>query len=387
MERTTIKYRIMKLNIIALILLSAILISCEPDNKLESKKKELTEAKTQLFELKSKISALEKEVTEMGGIEANPNLTLVTTLTVSKNAFVHNVDVRGGVQSRNNVLISAETPAAVKEVMAVEGQQVRKGQILIIQDSEVLKNNIKELQSSLDLATTMYERQKKLWEQNVGSEVQYLEMKNRKESLELKLATTRTQLSKTKIKAPFNGIVDMIDARVGEMLQPGFPIVRVVSMSKMYIKADVSESLIGKFKKGQKVQVYFPSTDVTLQSSVTSIGQVINPNNRTFTVEVSIPNDLKVKPNMITVLTLADYENKEAISIPTKIIQSDRMGKFVYKIEDQDGETHVKRVDIEPGITYRNETEIKSELTEGQLLVVKGGLGLADGSVVKVVVE
>lgn len=387
MKTTTIKYRIMKLNIIAILLLSLTIVSCEPANELEAKKKELTAAKTELFELKSKITTLEKEVTELGGVEANPNLTLVTTLKVSKNTFIHNVDVRGGVQSKNNVLISAETPAAVKEIMAVEGQQVKEGQVLIIQDSEMLKNSIKELQSSLDLAATMYERQKKLWEQNVGSEVQYLEMKNRKESLELKLATTRTQLSKTKIKAPFNGIVDMIDARVGEMLQPGFPIVRVVSMSKMYIKADVSESLIGKFKKGQKVQVYFPSTDVTLQSSITSIGQVINPNNRTFTIEVSIPNDSKVKPNMITVLTLADYENKDAISIPTKIIQSDRMGKFVYKIVDKDGETHVKRVDIEPGITYRNETEIKSEIAEGQKLVVKGGLGLADGSVVKVVVE
>ena len=377
----------MKLNIIAILLLSLTIVSCEPANELESKKKELTAAKTQLFELKSKITTLEKEVTELGGVEANPNLTLVTTLKVNKNTFIHNVDVRGGVQSKNNVLISAETPAAVKEIMAVEGQQVKKGQVLIIQDSEMLKNSIKELQSSLDLATTMYERQKKLWEQNVGSEVQYLEMKNRKESLELKLATTRTQLSKTRIKAPFDGIVDMIDARVGEMLQPGFPIVRVVSMSKMYIKADVSESFIGKFKKGQKVQVYFPSTDVKLLSSITSIGQVINPNNRTFTIEVSIPNNSNVKPNMITVLTLADYENIEAISIPTKIIQSDRMGKFVYKIVDQEGETHVKRVDIEPGITYRNETEIKSEIAEGQELVVKGGLGLADGSVVKVVVE
>lgn len=375
----------MKLNIIAIILLSLTMLSCEKADEIESKKKELTDAKAELFELKSNIHNLEKELTEMGVIEANPNLTLISTITISEKTFIHNVDVRGGVQSRNNVLISAETPAAIKEVLAVEGQQVKKGQVLIVQDSELLKNSIKELQSSLDLAKTMYERQKKLWEQNVGSEVQYLEMKNRKESLELKLATTRTQLSKTRIKAPFNGIVDMIDARVGEMIQPGRPVVRLVSMSKMYIKADVSESLIGKFSKGQKVKIYFPSTDVTLESSISSIGQVINPNNRTFTIEVSIPNDIKVKPNMITVLTLADYVNNNALVVPTKIIQRDRLGKYVYKVSEKDGSSIVKRLDVELGMTYGPETEVTNGLTNDETLVLKGGIGLADGGTVKVV--
>jgi RND family efflux transporter MFP subunit len=269
----------------------------------------------------------------------------------------------------------------------VEGQEVRKGQVILVQDSEIIKKTIKELESSLNLATTMYERQKELWNQNIGTEVQYLEMKNRKESLELKLSTTRTQLSKTKIKAPFDGIVDMIDARVGEMLQPGMPIIRIVSMSKMYIKADVSESFIGKFRKGQKVKVYFPSTDFTLNTTISSIGQVINPNNRTFEIEVSIPNATKVKPNMITVLTLADYKNKNALVVPTKIIQSDRMGKFVYKLVEEDGMAKVKRLDIETGITYGSKTEIMHGLTAGETLVLKGGIGLADGGNVKVVEE
>jgi membrane fusion protein, multidrug efflux system len=370
---------------LAIILLPLAIIACEKPDKIEAKKQELTEAKAQLFDLKAKIANLEKELVAMGAIDINPNLTLVSTYTTSVKKFIHNVDVRGEVQSRNNVLISAETPAAVQEVMVVEGQEVRKGQVIIIQDSEVIKKTIKELESSLDLAKTMYERQKKLWEQNIGTEVQYLELKNKKESLELKLSTTRTQLAKTKIKAPFAGIVDMIDARVGEMLQPGMPIIRIVSMSNMYIKADVSESFIGKFKKGQKVKVYFPSTDYTLNSSISSIGLVINPNNRTFEIEVSIPNNSLVKPNMITVLTLADYVNRKAITVPTKIIQSDRMGKFVYKIVDEDGVQKVKRVDVEPGITYGAETEIVKGLTPGETLVLKGGIELSDGALVKVV--
>jgi len=371
---------------LVIIILSLLIFSCEQPEEVEAKKKELTEAKEQLFTLKSNISKLERELIELGVEEVNTNLTLVSTITINQKPFSHHVDVRGSVKSRNNVLISAETPAAVKDVLVKEGQQVKKGQLLITQDGEVLKRSIKELQSSLELATTMYERQQKLWEQNIGTEVQYLEMKNRKESLELKLATTRSQLNKTRIRAPFNGVVDMINVRVGEMAQPGMPIIRLVSMSKMYIMADVSESFIGKFRKGQKVKVYFPSTDYTIHSTISSIGQVINPNNRTFSIEISIPaNGSKFKPNMITVLTLADYVNKKAMVIPTKIIQSDRMGKYVYKLEQGESTPTVKRLDVVPGITYGIETEIKSGLEEGEILILKGGFELTDGAEVKVV--
>ena len=366
-------------------MLALVIISCEETNQVETKKNELTEAKEALFTLKSKISKLERELVELGVVEANTNLTLVSTITVRQKPFYHQVDVRGAVQSRNNVLISAETPAAVQQVLVVEGQQVRKGQTLLTQDGEVLKRSIKELESSLELATTMYERQARLWEQNIGTEVQYLEMKNRKESLELKLATTRSQLSKTRIKAPFNGVVDMIDVRVGEMALPGIPIVRLVSMSNMYIKADVSESFIGKFHKGQKVKIYFPSTDYTIHSKISSIGQVINPNNRTFEIEISIPaNGAKVKPNMITVLTLVDYENILAVAVPTNIIQSDRMGKFAFAVVEEEGNSIVRRIDIVPGITYGTETEIKQGLTGGETLVHKGGIGLTEGGMVEV---
>lgn len=376
----------MNLKNLSIILLTLIIFSCEPTDEIEAKKSELTKAKEQLFQLKAQIATLERELVELGVVEVNTNLTLVSTITINQKPFSHNVDVRGAVQSRNNVLISAETPAAVQQILVVEGQQVKKGQTLVTQDGEVLKRSIKELESSLELASTMYERQEKLWEQNIGTEVQYLEMKNRKESLELKLATTRSQLNKTRIKAPFNGVVDMIDVRVGEMAQPGMPIIRLVSMSKMYIKADVSESFIGKFRTGQKVKVYFPSTDHTVQSTISSIGQVINPNNRTFEIEIRIPaNGAKIKPNMITVLTLADYVSKNAFVVPTNIIQSDRMGKYVYKLEQGESTPTVKRLDVIPGITYGIETEIKSGLEEGEILILKGGFELTDGAEVEVV--
>lgn len=379
----------MKLKYYLIFILPLAIVACgQETDKVAVKQKELSKAKEELFSLKEKINELEKELADLGVDESNLTRPLVTTVAVKPTFFEHKVDVRGTVQSRNNILLSAETPAAVKVVHVVEGQQVKKGQILITQDSEILKRNIEELRSSLELAATVYERQKKLWEQNIGTEVQYLEAKNRKESLELKLATTQSQLNKTKIKAPFNGIVDMIDIRVGEMAQPGFPIIRLVSMSNMYIKADVSESFVGKFKQGQTVDVYFPSTDIRIKSSVKSIGLVINPNNRTFEVEVGIPANMTVKPNMIAVLTLTDYKNEQAMVVPTKIIQSDRRGKFVYKVAAVDGDIkQAERVEIELGITNGKETEITSGLKEGDELVLKGGLGLTDGAEVKVVEE
>jgi len=375
----------MKFKSLSILLVAAASIACETTDEIVAKKGELTEAKAELFEIKAKITKLEGELVDLGVVETHRNLTLVSTFTLIEKPFVHRVDVRGSVQSKNNVLISAEISAAVQEVYVVEGQQVNKGQLLIAQDGEVLKRTIKELESSLDLATTMHNRQEKLWQQNIGTEVQYLEMKNRKESLDLKLATSRTQLSKTHIKAPFTGVIDKIDVRVGEMAQPGRPIVRLVSMSNMYVKADVSESYIGKFKKGQEVKIYFPSTDYTINSRISSIGQVINPNNRTFELEIKIPtNGAKVKPNMVTVLTLADYENKKAMVVPTNIIQSDRMGKFAFKVVGGDGKSLVRRVKLKLGITYGSETEIISGLEGGEVLVLKGGIGLTEGGIVEV---
>ena len=358
--------------------------SCEEQSEVDEKKADLAAYKAELIQLKSDIKQLEDELVTMGALEENSNLALVSTLTLERKRFSHKVDIRGSVKSRNNIIISAEVPGAVTRVYVVEGQNVKKGQLLVVQDAQTLVRSIKELQSSLELASTIYERQKRLWESNIGTEVQYLETKNRKESLQLKLATTRSELSKTRIKAPFSGVIDRVDIRNGEIAQPGIPIIRLVSLSRMYIKADVSESYAGKFKIGQSVDVYFPSTDQTVGSKISAIGQVVNPQNRTFEVEVRISNIKNLKPNMITVLTLTDYVNDDAVTVPTNIIQTDRTGKFLYLLSQQDDEVAARRVDIETGITYGNETEVMNGLSGNEVIVDKGGHYIADGSLVKI---
>jgi len=370
--------------LLALIFTLTFASSCEEKSEVDKKKADLAAYKAELFQLKSDIKQLEDELVEMGAIEENGNLALVSSLTVERKRFEHKVDIRGSVKSRNNIIISAEVPGTVTRVNVVEGQTVKKGQLLVVQDAQTLVRSIKEIESSFELATTIYERQKRLWESNIGTEVQYLETKNRKESLQLKLATTRSELSKTRIKAPFSGVIDRVDIRNGEIAQPGIPIIRLVSLSRMYIKADVSESYAGKFKIGQSVEVYFPSTDQRVNSKISAIGQVVNPQNRTFEVEVRISNNENLKPNMITVLTLTDYVNDDAVTVPTKIIQTDRTGKFLYLLSEQDNNVAAMRVDIETGITYGNETEVMKGLSGNEVIVDRGGHDIADGSLVKV---
>ncbi|HHL53251.1 MAG TPA: efflux RND transporter periplasmic adaptor subunit [Flammeovirgaceae bacterium] len=359
--------------------------ACEPADEVSQKKKELAAAKQQMLELQARIAQLEQDLQALGALENHQNLTRVSVYEVQERPFTHYVDVRGTVRSRNNVVLSAESPAVVKEIPVVEGQEVRKGDILVVQDGEILRKNIEELKSSLALARTIYERQKKLWEQNIGTEVQYLEAKNRLETLQLKLETTQTQLAKTRIKAPFNGIVDEIMVRVGEIAQPGMPVIRLVSMANMYISAEVSESFVGKFRKGQPVEVYFPSIDYKVKSTIAAIGQVINPENRTFQLEIRLPVDRRLKPNMIAVVTLADYHNPRALVVPSRIIQTDRLGQFLFRIVEEEGATKVKRTAIETGVTAGNETEIIKGLLPGDKVVLDGGIGLADGMLVEVV--
>lgn len=365
--------------------LAVVVTACAPKTEDDKKLAEYEKAKTELEKQKAKVHELKMELEAAGLIQESDNLSLVTTFELKPAVFEHRIDVRGSVQSRGNITLSPESPGQVTKISVKEGDKVKKGQVLAVQDAEVLKNSIEELKTSLDLANTMFERQKKLWDKNIGTEVQYLEAKNRKESLERKLATTRSQLAKTIIKAPFSGVIDLVNVRVGEMVQPGQPILRLVSLEKMYIKADASEAYVGKFRDGQKVDVYFPSIDKKVESKVSAVGQVIEPQNRTFELEVQIPTNGSIKPNMIAVLSIADYTSKNALAIPTNLVFTDRNGAFVYLLKKVDDKDVAMRADISLGITSGTKTEILGGLDAGDVVIEKGIYDISNGAQVKVV--
>ena len=369
----------------SILLVSLIIFSaCEQATDLDKKKEAYEEAKSELADQKNKVRELKEELEAEGVLQINDNRSLVTTFKMEKSLFAHTIEIRGTVKARGNISITPETSARVTKVLVKEGEKVKMGQTLVVQDAEVLNNNIAELKTSLDLATTIYDRQKKLWDKNIGSEVQYLEAKNRKESLERKLATSRSQLAKARIKAPFSGVIDRIDVRVGQNIQPGQPIIRLVSLANMYIKANVSDSYVGKFEPNQEVSIYFPSTGVELKSKISAIGQVIEPKNRTFELEIIIPSSSNIKPNMVAVLSVSDYEKMDAFTVPTNIVFTDSKGFFVYQLKQSEGNNVAIRTDVTLGLSAGTKTEVLTGLNEGDVIIDKGIYDISNGSQVKI---
>ncbi len=355
------------------------------ENGLEGKKAELKEYREELKELKSKINSLEEEIAAEDPTALNRDkATLVTTEPVPIKTFRHFLEVRGSVTSDRNITISAEAPAMVQRVLVQEGERVKKGQVLIRQDAETSRRGLEELQTSLELATTRFERQKKLWDQKIGTEIQFLEAKNAKETLERRIAASRSQLSNYTIRAPFSGTIDKVFIKEGEMAQPGVPLVRLVSLQDMFIEADVSEAYLGEFQVGDTVEVTFPSLNKSLTSTISSIGEVIDQNNRTFSIEVKLPGDAKLlRPNLLAVLRIEDFHQPNAVVVPTDLILSDNQGDYLYVATEQDGQLTAVKKPVERGLTYNNETLITSGLTGDEQLIREGFREVAEGMAIK----
>lgn len=373
----------MKKNIfLSLLMLSLFGAACQQQNDLAEKKETLSEKKEKMQELKEEISQLEQEIASLDTsfAKSNRRAALVTTTPVLQKDFEHFVEVRGEVESDKNVTISAETVGRVINIPVEEGAQVQKGQVLVNINADILRNNMEELRTQYELASTVFERQKNLWEQNIGTEVQFLEAKNRKEALERQLSTLQTQLSQSVVRAPFSGTVEEIMVRQGEMASGGAPLVRLVSLQDMYVKANVSEQYIGRFKKGDEVEITFPSLNRTIQSTLVSVGQVINQSNRTFTIEARLPDDNDLlKPNLLAVVKVKDFERNDAIVIPTNLIQRDGKGPYVYVVGGNEQTPQAKKKHIETGVTYENQTLVESGLKADDVLVEQGFREVVDG--------
>ena len=364
------------------------MVSCQNSSSLDEKKAELKTQKAEMAKLKKSISQLEKEIAELDPefAKANRKATLITTIPVKSGHFESFIEVSGSVESRRNVVISAETPGLIEKIYVVEGEAVRAGQTLIRLNNEILVRSFEELQTSYELAKTMYERQSNLWEQKIGTEMQYLEAKNRKEALENQIKTLRSQIDKTYIKAPFTGTIDQLDAKLGQYAQPTIPLIRLVSLENLYIKADVSEAYIGTIKKGDPTTVTFTSIDQEFQTRISSIGQVINRDNRTFTVEVKVPQlPVPLKPNLVAVVKIKDFESDNATVVPNNLIQKDSRGDYVYIVAKNSESIVAKKVPVERGKTYKNQTMILSGLNGDEELIDEGFRDVNDGVNVKVV--
>jgi RND family efflux transporter MFP subunit len=274
----------------------------------------------------------------------------------------------------------------ITKVYVKEGQRVGKGQTLMQIDDAILRNSINEIENQLSLANTTYERQKRLWEQKIGSEMQYLQAKTQKEALEKKIKTLQSQLKNYKIKAPFNGIVDDVMAKLGDLASPQAPAVRLINLNSMYVESDVSENYLKNIKKGNETIVELPTIGEKITTKISKVGNFINPDNRSFKVRVNIKNKKNlVKPNMLADIKIKDYENNKAITIPTNLVQIDENGKtFVFVLVKEKDQNIVVKKPVEIGKDYNGITEIINGLTTEDIIINEGARNVSEGQKVKV---
>jgi len=368
-----------------IIALLAILVSCSPGGT-DSKKAEIERYKKKVNDYTQKIAALERELGEEAAPLKPESSLVVEVKQLNSEKFSRHFEVTGYMEAVRDAYISPEINGQIDNILIKRGARVRKGKLLIKLNTDVTEKSIEEVKTNLELATRLYEKQEELWEQNIGSEIQYLEVKNGKESLEARLATLERQLEMAQVRAPFNGIVDDIMVRQGEIAAPGMQLVRLVNLGTMRVSARVSEAYLNSVKENDMVELRFASyPDMILKSGINRLGEVIDQVTRTFTLEVILDNkDERLKPNMLTTVRITDYSENNALVVPTIILKEDFNGTFLF-LSITEGEKNIaQKVYVQRGITVQDQTMILNGINPGDNVIIKGYNLVSDGTPLKV---
>ncbi len=376
------KDKIMKRNLIIIVVLSLLII---PACRRGDRQAELDRLEAQREALDKRIDQLKDELARTNGQAPEEALAYVRGTEVRPSLFQHFIQVQGTVESDNNILIPAQSNGMVKHLSVRQGDRVIEGQILAELDGAILESSLAELQNSLSLATTIYERQARLWEKNIGSELEYLQAKNTRDNLEKRLNTLQEQYRLTKITSPIDGMVDNVLIKEGEMAVAGRGAIRIVQLSKLKIKASLAENFISRIKKGDTVRVAIPVVDRSFDLTIDAVSQVIDPNNRTFNIEIRLPaREKDLKPNMLAVVIINDYANAQALTVPQNAVQETGDSQFLFVAEKQDARWIARRRTVTPGEAYDNRLEILGGLAAGETVITFGFQTLADGQPISV---
>lgn len=354
----------------------------EKQEKLTQKEKDLVTLKKEILDLKREIQSLDTN--------ARDNAIAVMAIEIKKGVFKNPFEVQGIVKSDRNVLVSPEVPAKIIRLHIKEGQKVSKGQVIATLDGSIADAQINELEGSMELVKLNFEKQERLWNKNIGSEMQYLQAKNQYEQLQNAIQTAQTQLGKYSLRSPISGTVDEVMANEGEFVgsMTGGPVARIVNLSDIKIVASASETYLGKLKVGQEVSLSFPSIQLNTTEKVSAISNVINPNNRTFSFYVKPTKYIKMmKPNLLAMITAHDYEANDAISVPTKLIRVANNQHFIYTIKTNGNKRIVQKSIIQIDKQFPNKTIIKSGLAPGDMVITEGVNSVIVGDEVKIITE
>ena len=358
------------------------------DGNVEAMKEKREELNTRQKTLSEEIKLLDSALNEL---DSNKKLPLVSTMKVQPEGFQHFLELQGNVMTKQNVLIYPEMAGTLYRVYVKDGDYVRKGQLLGLIDDGGVGSQLEQLKAQAQLAETTFERQKRLWEQKIGSEIQYLQAKTNYEATKNAVAQAQSQLGKSTLRAPFSGIIDEVIQEQGTVVNPvsGQPVFRIVNLNNMYIEVDVPENYLGDITTGKDVKVYFPALGDSVTTQVRQTGNFINPTNRSFSVEMEIPNESgMIKPNLTARVAINDYSNEAAILIPQSIISENAAGEqYVYVTVKSDGSDALisRKNIIATGRSQGDLIEVTHGLKAGDQVIIEGARVVRDGQEIVII--
>lgn len=368
---------------IYIILATMLVASCQPKDEnptdVPGIKAKIAEKKTELKALETEIKDLQADLAKLE--PKKEEKVVVTVEPIAMKAFNAFSTVQANVVSDEVVMASSETGGRILVMNVREGQYVKRGQMIAKVDLVSLEKQLDEIRTNLAFATTVYDRQKRLWEQEIGSEIQYLQAKNNKEQLENGIETLKTQLAKANVYAPISGVVDKEFLKAGEMAGPGAPIVQILNTSKIKVVADIPETNIQNIKKGDMVEVSLPALDITMNKKISLIGRSVDPANRTFKVEVDIDNSKGlIKPNLLAELKFNSMSKKDVITVPVDLIQEGVDGeKFVYVTKSDGATTVATKKFIDTAESFEGNIIVTEGLTIQDNIIVNGSTAVREG--------
>lgn len=363
------------------------LTSCGSSSTLEELKTQKSEIEGQIKALKNQLADLDEAIKKIDTTNHDEKLELVTVIDLNPDVFNNYIEAQGKTYTENNVMVTTDMGGLVQGVFVNEGQYVNQGQTLIQLDNSIIASQMAELETAITLAKEVFDKRQRLWNQNIGSEIEYLQAKNQYESLIDKKASANVQLSKTSIKAPISGYIDMINVKLGEMAAPGMPACQIVNNAKMEVKIDLPEVYLGKVNKGDEILVELPVIEKEISATVSAVGQTVNTYNRAFQVIASIDNkDNVIKPNMLVKAKFNHLTLTDAIVIPSNLLQESAQGYFVFTAETDtltNDVTAVKK-QIEVGDSYGGQIVVIKGLTDNDVLINEGFRNVLDGQLIKI---
>lgn len=382
--------------IILLTVFSIFILSCGGDKKNSTEaviqSGNLEQLRVKRADIVKSIDDLSKELKKIddaiGQLDVNHKETLISVITAKDTVFKHYVELQAEVQTKENIIVNAQLGGILEDLSVKEGQRVLKGQVLGHIDDGGLRQQLAQLEIQATLSKTTFERQKNLWDQKIGSEIQYLQAKSNYEAQNKAVLQLKKQIAKTVIQAPFAGIIDEIITEKGSVLAPGSPILRVVNLNNMYLEADVPEKFLNTIKRGTEVIVSFPMLNENIKTEISLVNNNINPGNRSFKAQVQIPNKSGlIKPNLSSKLNVNDYTNKKVITVPLSIISENSEGEqYMYIVEKgENNKMKAKKVIVKTGKSQGDFIEILEGINDGDQIIKEGARSIKDGQIVSII--